>query len=121
VIGVGVGEYVRPLTVSAMRFAGETCVTAAVTGIGFENPVPIGSVALVESYVYGAGRTSVRVHLRVESEDPRTGETTPTNTSCFVFVAIDDDGDPIPVPDLTVETDRERRLRDQALDAEADG
>jgi len=101
---------------SAMRFAGETCVTAGVDGLSFEQPVPVGDIALVESYVYGAGRTSVKVFLQVDRENPRTGRRETTNTSHFTFVAVDGAGSPVAVPELTVESDRERRLHERALD-----
>jgi len=99
---------------SAMRFAGETCVTAGVDGLSFERPIPVGDIALVESYVYGAGRSSVTVFLCVDREDPRTGQRETTNTSHFTFVAVDEAGTPVAVPELTVDSDRERRLRERA-------
>ena len=100
---------------SAMRFAGETCVTARVNELDFERPILIGDTALVEAYVYDAGRTSVHVSLRAWREEPRTGEAEKTTESTFTFVAIDENGSPVPVPDLTVETEEGRRLREQAL------
>jgi uncharacterized protein (TIGR00369 family) len=99
---------------SAMRFAGRTCVTARVETLNFLRPIPRGDIARVESWVYDAGRTSVRVRLLVDREDPRTGECERTSASRFVFVAVDDAGDPRPVPDLVVETDRDRELRERA-------
>lgn len=103
---------------SAMRFAGETCVTARVNELDFERPIRIGDTALVEAYVYDAGRTSVHVALRAWREEPRSGETEKTTESSFTFVAIDEDGAPQPVPALTVETDEGERLRKRALDAD---
>jgi len=99
---------------SAMRFAGETCVTASIDELNFELPIPLGDVALVEAYVYDAGETSVRVRVRASREDPRTGEAERTTASCFTFVAVDEDGRPVPVPDLSIETAEERELRAQA-------
>jgi uncharacterized protein (TIGR00369 family) len=99
---------------SAMRFAGRTCVTARVETLNFLRPIPRGDIARVESWVYDAGRTSVRVRLLVDREDPRTGECERTSASRFVFVAVDDAGDPRPVPDLVVETDRDRELHERA-------
>ena len=99
---------------SAMRFAGETCVTASIDELNFELPIPLGDVALVEAYVYDAGETSVRVRVRASREDPRTGEVERTTASCFTFVAVDEDGRPVPVPDLSIETQEERELRAQA-------
>lgn len=99
---------------SAMRFAGETCVTASVDEIDFQRPIPVGGVARIVSFVYGHGRTSVRVRLRADREDPRTGECERTTESRFTFVAIDEDGAPTPVPELTVDSDRGRRLVEEA-------
>jgi acyl-CoA hydrolase len=100
---------------SAMRFAGEACVTASVHSLEFRRPVPVGDTVLVESYVYDAGRTSVKVHLKAFREDPHTGDTEQTTESDFVFVAVDEDGTPTPVPDLAVDSERGRELRDEAL------
>ncbi|MEA5388638.1 acyl-CoA thioesterase [Haloarculaceae archaeon H-GB11] len=103
---------------SAMRFAGNPCVTAAVDQMDFRRPIPVGDTALIESYVFDAGRTSVKVRLRAAREDPRTGEAEMTTESYFVFVALDD-GSPTAVPELTVETDRGAELRRIALDDDA--
>ncbi|GAB3418833.1 acyl-CoA thioesterase [Haloparvum alkalitolerans] len=100
---------------SAMRFAGETCVTANIEGMDFKRPIPVGDTAVIRAYVYEAGRTSVRVRLQAFREQPRTGETEQTTESTFVFVAVDADNDPTPVPELTVSTDRGRRLKEAAL------
>ena len=103
---------------SAMRFAGETCVTARVNELDFERPIGIGDTAMVEAFVYDAGRRSVHVGLRAWREEPRTGETEHTTESSFTFVAIDEDGSPVPVPELTVDSERGRELRQRMLEAE---
>jgi acyl-CoA hydrolase len=104
---------------SAMRFAGEQCVTAHMDGVNFVRPIPVGDIALVETYVYAAGRTSIRVRTEVYREDPQSAERTTTTESHMVFVAIDDDREPTPVPDLTVATDVGERLREKALESES--
>lgn len=105
---------------SAMRFAGETCVTARMDQVNFKRPIPTGDTTLIESYVYAVGRTSVRVRLRAARENPRTRETEPTTESYAVYVAIDADGVPTPVPELTTASDRGERLRERALAGEHD-
>ncbi len=105
---------------SAMRHAGETCVTARINELDFKRPIPQGDTCVIESYVYAAGRTSVRVRLRAYRESPRTGERELTTESFFVFVAIDEAGTPTPVPELKAEDERCRELRDEALEAEAE-
>jgi acyl-CoA hydrolase len=103
---------------SAMRFAGRTCVTARMDQVDFVQPIPRGDTAMVQSYVYAAGETSVRVRLKAFREDPKTGEDELTTESYFVYVAIDEEHDPTPVPDLTVDSERGERLRDDALAGE---
>jgi acyl-CoA hydrolase len=103
---------------SAMRFAGEPCVTASVDHMDFQRPIPIGDTTVIESYVYDAGRTSVKVRLTAFRENPRTGDREKTTESHFVYVAVDDDGNPTPVPEFATETDREVELRDAAVEAD---
>lgn len=105
---------------SAMRFAGETCVTASVEQVEFTRPIPRGDIAVVESWVYDAGRTSVKVRLVVEREDPRTGERERTTDSRFTFVAVDDAGSPVDVPELSVESERCRELVERARREDAE-
>ncbi len=106
---------------SAMRFASETCVTAAIEAMTFRRPVPRGDTVVIESYVYDAGETSAKVRLRASRERPRTGERETTTESCFVFVAVDADGVPTGVPELRIDSDRDRRLREEGLACEGNG
>lgn len=103
---------------SAMRHAGETCVTAHINRLDFERPMPQGDTCVIEAYAYATGRTSIRVRLRAYREEPRTGDREQTTDSYFVFVAVDSDHQPTTVPDLTADSDRCRQLREQALDGE---
>ncbi|MCL7417760.1 MAG: acyl-CoA thioesterase [Halalkalicoccus sp.] len=106
---------------SAMRFAGESCVTAHINGVDFERPIQVGDVALIEAYVYEAGTSSVKVRLQTSREDLRTGNAEKTTESYFVYVAIDEDRSPTSVPDLTVGSERGERLREEALAGENGG
>ena len=99
---------------SAMRAAEESCVTAQMSRVDFERPIPIGDNALVESYAYATGRTSVRVRIDVSAENPHTGETEATTSAYATFVAVED-GKPTPVPGLEVKGERCRELREKAL------
>jgi acyl-CoA hydrolase len=105
---------------SAMRHAGETCVTAKISELGFKRPVPQGDTCIIESYAYRSGNTSVRVRIRAYRESPRTGEREQTTDSYFVFVAVDESGKPTAVPDLRVESERCQQLRAEALELEPD-
>ena len=100
---------------SAMRFSGETSVTAHMDEVNFKRPIPVGDIALVKGYVYATGTSSVRVRTRVSREDPREGQKELTTESYMVFVAIDEDRESTPVPELTVSTERGEALRAEAL------
>ncbi|MFC6938714.1 acyl-CoA thioesterase [Salinirubellus sp. GCM10025818] len=103
---------------AAMRFAGESCVTARINRLDFRRPIQVGDTALIEAYVYRAGRTSVSVRLRAYREDLRTGERELTTESYFVYVAVDEDGQPTAVPELEVVSEDDERLREAALEGE---
>jgi uncharacterized protein (TIGR00369 family) len=103
---------------SAMRHAGETCVTARIDSLSFDRPIPQGDICVIDAYAYDVGRSSIKVRLQAYREDPRTGEREQTTDSYFVFVAVDENMKPTPVPELTVETERCRDLRDAALAGE---
>jgi acyl-CoA hydrolase len=103
---------------SAMRFAGETCVTARMDRVDFKRPIEVGDTALIEAYVYAAGTTSVRVRVQTYRENPLTGETEQTADSYFIYVAIDEDRNTVAVPDLIVDSERGERLREEALAGE---
>lgn len=103
---------------SAMRFSGETCVTAQVNRMDFERPIPVGDTAFITAYVYDAGSSSIKVRLITEREDLRTREREKTTESYFVYVAIDDENRPTTVPELTVSSDEAERLRRVALEGE---
>jgi len=103
---------------SAMRFAENACVTARIEGVDFERPILVGDTALIEAYVYEAGKTSVRVRLRTYRENPMTGEREKTTESYFVYVSIDDERRPTRVPSLTAESEEARELREEALAGE---
>jgi acyl-CoA hydrolase len=36
---------------SAMRFSGHSCVTVRINRVDFEQPIRVGDIALIESYV----------------------------------------------------------------------
>ncbi|MFW6003254.1 MAG: acyl-CoA thioesterase [Halanaeroarchaeum sp.] len=103
---------------AAMRFAGETCVTVRMNSVDFKRPIRTGDTALIQAYVYDAGRTSVKVRLRAFRENLRTGERELTSESYFVYVAIDEERNTVEVPELTVATERGEQLHAAAIEAD---
>lgn len=95
--------------VSAKRFTRNIVVTASMDHLSFRAPIKKGAVAVVQSRVNWAGRTSMEVGVRVESEDLATGARTLTSKAYLTFVALDADGKPRPVPELAPQTEQDHR------------
>ena len=112
------GELVKLMdelaAISAMTVAKETCVTASIGSVDFQNPIPVGYVAELSAYVYGTGTSSLDVKADVECRDPRTEESIPTTAACFTMVAVNETDDPVEVPAVVPETDRGERLVESA-------
>lgn len=102
---------------SAMRFAGNTCVTARMGAVEFKQPIPTGETVFVKTWVFDTGDTSVDVRLKTYREDPLSGETLLASETYATYVAIDEEQNPVPVPELTVESEEGKRLVEEALDA----
>ena len=106
----------RTSAVAAIRHARNDCVTVSVDRVDFREPVHLGDLVIMRASVNFAGRTSMEVGVRVETENLVTGERRHTNSCYLTFVAIDADGRPIEVPPLLPETDAERRRHAAALE-----
>jgi acyl-CoA hydrolase len=105
---------------SAMRFAGKTCVTARMGAIDFGRPIPTGQTVFVRSWAFDTGRTSVDVQLKTYRENPLTGEADLATETTATYVAIGEEGEPVPVPDLDVDSPEGQRLLDEARGDGAD-
>jgi acyl-CoA hydrolase len=106
--------------VSAMRHAGGgNTVTASIDRLDFLSPIHQGDIVILRSQVNFAGRTSMEIGCRVESEDPNTGERSYCTKAYLTFVALDDDGKPRPIPRLQPESESEQRRFRQAQERKA--
>ncbi len=101
--------------IAAGRHARRVVVTASVDALHFVAPVKVGHVVLIKATVNYAGKTSMEVGIRVDSENPITGETHHTATAYATFVALDDHGRPTPVMPIKAETPEEKRRYDAAI------
>ncbi len=95
--------------VCAARFAGATCVTAAVDRVDFHHPVRVGELLNLVARVVYAGRTSIEVEISVFAEDIQSGNVRHTNSCHLTMVAVHE-GKPVPVPTLVCRT-REDKAR----------
>lgn len=99
--------------ISAQRHSKCEVVTASIDALNFEAPVYTGWVVNLKAKVNYVGKTSMEVGVRVDAENPRTGEKFKTAKAYLTFVAVDKNGKARPVPGLTPETpEDERRLRE---------
>jgi acyl-CoA hydrolase len=76
--------------------------------------VYVGQLLTCRASVNAAWHTSMEVGVRVEAENPRTGEVRHTSTAYLTMVAVGDEGQPAPVPPVVAETDVERRRQREA-------
>ena len=95
--------------VAAIRHARRACVTASVDRIDFREPVRVGDLVVMRASVNFAGRTSMEVGVRVETEDMISGVRRHTNSCYLTFVAVDRSGRPVTVPQVVPETEEEKR------------
>ena len=84
--------------IAAIRHCGRRVVTAGVDRMTFTEPVSSASCSPARRRVNAAWRTSMEVGVRVEAENPRSGERRHTSTAYVTMVALDDDGKPTAVP-----------------------
>ena len=103
---------------AAGRHSGGPAVTAAMDEMAFLAPVQVGDILRATAQVNWAGRTSMEVGVRVETEPWNQAGTDPVHVASayLVFVAIGPDGEPREVPPLAAETpDEVRRMREAEI------
>ncbi|MDD4241381.1 MAG: acyl-CoA thioesterase [Smithellaceae bacterium] len=100
--------------VAATRHARAHVVTASIDRLDFHHPVFIGDVLTLKASVNYVGRTSMEVGVRVEAENPLTGEVRHTGSAYLTFVSLDANKRPTPLPPLILETDEERHRNKEA-------
>ena len=101
--------------IAAGRHSRETVVTASVDALHFIAPIEVGHVVELRARVNFASTTSMEVGIRVDSEDPKTGEKRHNVTAYATFVALHaTNGKPIPVIPVIPATEEDRRRFDAA-------
>lgn len=100
--------------ITAQRHSRLPVVTASIDYLQFVQPVFIGWTVNLKASVNYVGKTSMEVGVRVDAENPRTGETFHTASAYLSFVALDPDKKPTSIAPLKVETEVEKRRHDDA-------
>ena len=104
---------------AAHRHCNAICVTAAIEGLSFLNPIKLGYLAHLKATVVCVGKTSLVVKVVVHSENMDTGEVKKTSEAYLTFVSIDKAGKPKTVPPLLIETDEEKSECEKAKEIRA--
>jgi acyl-CoA hydrolase len=100
--------------IAAGKHARRVVVTASIDALHFLAPVKVGHFVHVRAAVNFSARTSMEVGVRVDSENPLTGEMTHTSTAYTTFVALDEHGHPAPVPPLVPASPDDARRYEEA-------
>ena len=100
--------------ITAQRHARLPVVTASIDYLQFVKPVMIGWTVNLKASVNYVGKTSMEVGVRIDAENPRTGETFHTASAYLSFVALDEKRNPLQVDALILETEDERRRNGDA-------
>jgi acyl-CoA hydrolase len=101
--------------VASTRHARCNVVTASVDKMDFLSPVRVGDLVTLKANVNAAWHTSMEVGVRIEAENPRTGEVRHTGSSYLTLVALGDDGRPTLVPELVLKTEDDHRRNREAM------
>ncbi len=95
--------------ICAQRHSRSNVVTASIDGLDFVQPVYKGWVVNLKSSINFTGRTSMEVGVRVDAENPQTGECFHTASAYLTFVALGPDGKPVEIAQILPETVEEKR------------
>jgi acyl-CoA hydrolase len=101
--------------IAAQRYCRQTVVTASIDDLAFLHGVKQGWVVQIRARVNYTSRTSMEVGVRVDCENPKTGQWYHTSTAYLTFVALDDSGKPSPVPPLDLKTEEQKRRNSDAI------
>ena len=98
----------------AVRHAKANIVTASIDRLDFLYPVFAGNLVTCKASLNLVGTSSMEIGVRVETENPMTGEIRHTASAYLTFVALDKSGKPTPIPPLILESETDKRRNTQA-------
>ena len=94
---------------SAYKHARTAVVTASVDRLDFLAPAKMGEIMILKSSVNYTGKSSMEVGVRIESENPKTGDIYHTSSAYLTFVSLNENGKPQRVDNISPENDNEIR------------
>jgi acyl-CoA hydrolase len=100
--------------ICAQRHSQKEVVTASIDELHFLAPIYKGWVVNLKASLNYVSRSSMEVGVRVQSENPKTGESFHTASAYLTFVALGSDGRPTAVPPLLIDSDEQKRRHHEA-------
>ena len=94
---------------SAYKHARTAVVTASVDRLDFLAPAKMGEIMILKSSVNYTGKSSMEVGVRIESENPKTGDIYHTSSAYLTFVSLNENGKPKRVDNINPKNDNEIR------------
>ncbi len=104
----------RLALVVAERHSECVCVTVSVDALHFLAPAYEGEILLFSASLNRTWRSSMEVGVRVDAENPRTGEHRHVVSAYFTFVALDEKNRPRKIAPVKPETDEQKNRYQEA-------
>ena len=98
----------------ATKHCNNPVVTANISDIDFISPIKVGHHVIIKASINYAGKSSMIIGVKVQSENPYTGQIRTTTKAYLTFVALDEFGKPVEVPKVDPKTDDDKRRFDNA-------
>jgi len=102
--------------IAGVRHCSSNVVTAMVDDLHFLKPVRVGDLALIHGKVVFVSRSSIKVKVEIEREDPITGTKEKALAAYYIMVALDPEEKPMEVPPLIIFTEEEQKLYNEAFE-----
>ena len=99
---------------AAIKHSRKRVVTVGMDRMNFLVPIYVGELVTFSAMVNAAWRSSMEVGVRVDAENPRTGEVRHTNTAYITMVALDEGGNPTAIPGIAPSSPTEQRRMHEA-------
>jgi acyl-CoA hydrolase len=100
--------------IACQRHCRSRVVTASMDDLHFLKPIRVGMIVEMRARVNATFRSSMEAGVRIESENPLTGERAHVCSAYLTFVALDQHGKTVEVPPLVLENDEDRRREQDA-------
>lgn len=98
----------------AQRHCENPVVTVHISDIDFISPIKLGYHVKIMASLNYVGKSSMTVGVRVDSENPFSGNARKCTKAYLTFVALDEFGKPMEVPRLKPESEDEIRRYNNA-------